>query len=238
MPAAALVVSQVSKAFQEGGRTREVLRAASFEVGAGELVALLGRSGSGKSTLLNLIAGIDRPSSGTIAIDGREISSMGERERTIFRRTRVGFVFQFFNLIPTLTVEENVRLPIELAGGAPARARAEARRLLEAVALGDRGGEFPDHLSGGEQQRVAIARALVHAPAVVLADEPTGALDAETGRLVLGLLVDLARGRRTTVILVTHSDEVARAADRVLVLRAGRVVAAETPGAGGTAGAA
>jgi putative ABC transport system ATP-binding protein len=222
---AAVSVSQVSRAFQEGGggRTREVLRGLSFEVAAGELVALLGRSGSGKSTLLNLIAGIDRPSSGTISIDGQRVSSMDERQRTLFRRARIGFVFQFFNLIPTLTVEENVRLPIEIGGGGVTWARAEARRLLEAVRLGDRGGEFPDRLSGGEQQRVAIARALVHGPAVVLADEPTGALDLETGRLVLGLLVDLSRRRRTTVILVTHSDEVARAADRVLVLRDGKM---------------
>jgi putative ABC transport system ATP-binding protein len=220
---ATVSVAQVKRAFREGGRTREVLRGLSFDVAAGELVALLGRSGSGKSTLLNLIAGIDRPDGGRIVIDGRELSALDERERTLFRRARIGFVFQFFNLISTLTVEENVRLPLELAGVRAAAARGEARRLLQAVELGDRAGEFPDHLSGGEQQRVAIARALVNAPAVVLADEPTGALDAETGRLVLGLFVELSRRHQTTVILVTHSDEVARAADRVLVMKDGQL---------------
>jgi putative ABC transport system ATP-binding protein len=223
-PMAAVSVEGVSRAFQEGGRTRDVLRDLSFAVARGELVALLGRSGSGKSTLLNLIAGIDRPSVGRIVIDAREISRMSERERTLFRRVHVGFVFQFFNLISTLTVEENVRLPLELAGASVAGSRAEAVRLLAAVELGDRGGQFPDRLSGGEQQRVAIARALVNSPAVVLADEPTGALDAETGRLVLSLLVDLSRRRGTTVILVTHSAEVARAADRVLTLEDGKIV--------------
>jgi putative ABC transport system ATP-binding protein len=222
---AAVSVAQVNRAFQEGGRTRDVLKGVSFEVQRGELCALLGRSGSGKSTLLNLIAGIDRPSSGQIRVEDQEISAMDERARTLFRRDRIGFVFQFFNLLATLTVEENVRLPLELGGAPAAAARAEAMRWLSAVGLGDRGAQFPDRLSGGEQQRVAIARALVHAPAVVLADEPTGALDAETGRMVLGLLVDLARRQQMTVILVTHSDEVARAADRVLVLTDGVIAA-------------
>jgi putative ABC transport system ATP-binding protein len=241
-PMVAVSVARVSRAFQEGGRTRDVLRDVSLEAQRGEVVALLGRSGAGKSTLLNLIAGIDRPTTGRITIEGQEISAMDERARTLFRRSRVGFVFQFFNLVATLTVEENVRLPLEL-GGAPASvARAEAQRWLQAVGLGDRGAQFPDRLSGGEQQRVAIARALVNAPAVVLADEPTGALDAETGRAVLNLLVDLARNPRSpptpdrstseadlarrrpaTVILVTHSEEVARAADRVLVLSDGGI---------------
>jgi putative ABC transport system ATP-binding protein len=224
-PMPGVSVAQVSRAFQEGGRTRDVLRALSFDVGQGELVALLGRSGSGKSTLLNLIAGIDRPTAGRIVIDGQDVSAMDERARTLFRRDHIGFVFQFFNLISTLTVEENVRLPLELAGASVSSARIAARRLLEAVQLGDRGGQFPDRLSGGEQQRVAIARALVNQPAVVLADEPTGALDAETGRLVLGLLIELSRGRKATVILVTHSAEVARATDRVLVLEDGTIVA-------------
>ena len=231
---AAVSVAEIRRAFREGGRSRDVLRGLSFDVAAGELVALLGRSGSGKSTLLNLIAGIDRPDGGRIVIDGQELSAMDERRRTLFRRSRIGFVFQFFNLISTLTVEENVRLPLELAGTPVAVARDEARRLLRAVELGDRGREFPDHLSGGEQQRVAIARALVNAPAVVLADEPTGALDAETGRLVLGLFVDLARRQRAAVILVTHSAEVARAADRVLVLVDGKIPATPAPVPAGT----
>lgn len=219
----ALVVSELVKSFDQPGGPREVLRGASLTIQTGELVALVGRSGSGKSTLLNLVAGIDRPSSGRIAIDGVEVSALSERARSIFRRQHVGFVFQFFNLIPTLTVEENVRLPLELGRAAAPADRARARELLEAVGIGDRPRAFPDELSGGEQQRVAIARALVHQPALLLADEPTGALDVETGRRILQLLVDLGRGRRTTVLLVTHSDEVARAADRTLVVEEGFV---------------
>jgi putative ABC transport system ATP-binding protein len=218
-----VALRSISKAFEEGDRRREVLTDLSLDVAAGEVVALVGRSGSGKSTLLNVIAGIDRPTAGTITVDGQPVSALGERERTLFRRHRLGFVFQFFNLLPTLTVEENVLLPLELVGRGHERARVA--RLLEAVGLGDRGGAFPDRLSGGEQQRVAVARALAHDPAVVLADEPTGALDDETGRTVLALLMNLAREQRRTVILVTHSQEVARAADRVLVLDSGRLMA-------------
>jgi len=214
----------VSKAFDEGGRRREVLRELSLTVAPAELVALLGRSGSGKSTLLNLIAGIDRPSAGKISVDGVAISDLTDRDRTLYRRRDVGFVFQFFNLLPTLTVEENVLLPLELIGqGRDGASRAKVSRLLEAVGLGDRGGAWPDRLSGGEQQRVAVARALVHGPGLVLADEPTGALDGETGKAVLALLVNLARQRGRTVILVTHSDEVAAVADRVVVLDSGRI---------------
>ena len=230
-PMPALVVSELVKSFEEPGGRREVLRGASLTIDAGELVALVGRSGSGKSTLLNLVAGIDRPSSGRISIDGVEVSALGERARSIFRRRHIGFVFQFFNLIPTLTVEENVRLPLELGRAAVAADRARARELLGAVGLGDRPRAFPDQLSGGEQQRVAIARALVHQPALLLADEPTGALDRETGSRVLQLLIELGRGRRTTVLLVTHSDEVAQAADRTLVVEEGIVKPRSLPGA-------
>jgi putative ABC transport system ATP-binding protein len=214
----------VSKSFDEAGRRREVLRDVSLAVDPGEVVALLGRSGSGKSTLLNLIAGIDRPSGGRVLVDDADVGALGERERTLWRRGAVGFVFQFFHLLPTLTVEENVLLPLELAERGHA-ARAEARRWLEAVGLGDRGGSFPDRLSGGEQQRVAVARALAHDPKLVLADEPTGALDGTTGRAVLQLLLGLARERRKTVLLVTHGAEIAAAADRVLVLESGRLEA-------------
>jgi putative ABC transport system ATP-binding protein len=221
-------VRQVRKAFAEGGRQREVLAGLSLTVAHAEIVALMGRSGSGKSTLLNVIAGIDRPDAGAVAVDGTVISVLPERERTIFRRRHVGFVFQFFNLLPTLTVAENVLLPLELVGrGRDAAARQEVAKLLDAVGLGDRGGSFPDRLSGGEQQRVAVARALVHQPSLVLADEPTGALDGETGAAVLALLIGLARQERRTVILATHSPQVARAADRVLVLDSGRL--AEAP---------
>ena len=221
-----VVVSDLTKSFDEGGASRDVLRGVSFEVRSGELVAIVGRSGSGKSTLLNLIAGIDRPSGGSVRIGGRDISALNERDRTLFRRASVGFVFQFFNLLPTLTVEENVRLPLELGSGSRGAGREPARKLLGAVGLGDRAHDFPDHLSGGEQQRVAIARALVHEPALVLADEPTGALDAENGGRILELLVNLARQGGTTVLLVTHSADVARAADRTLVVEAGSIARA------------
>jgi putative ABC transport system ATP-binding protein len=220
---AALAISELVKSFDEAGKRREVLRGASMTVGAGELVALVGRSGSGKSTLLNLVAGIDRPSSGRISINDVEVSALSERERSLFRRRHIGFVFQFFNLIPTLTVEENVRLPLELGRAAAGADRARVRELLGAVGLGDRPSAFPDQLSGGEQQRVAIARALVHRPALLLADEPTGALDSETGDHVLQLLIELGRGGRTTVLLVTHSEQVAGAADRTLLVEDGVV---------------
>jgi putative ABC transport system ATP-binding protein len=204
-----------------------VLEGLSLEVGEGEIVALMGRSGSGKSTLLNVIAGIDRPDGGAVAVDGAVVSALPERERTLFRRHQVGFVFQFFNLLPTLTVAENVLLPLELVGRSrQPGARQLVTSLLDAVGLGDRGGAFPDRLSGGEQQRVAVARALVHQPSLVLADEPTGALDGETGRAVLALLIDLARRARRTVVLATHSPEVARVADRVFVLESGRLAEA------------
>jgi putative ABC transport system ATP-binding protein len=215
-------VHSITKAFEEGGRRREVLCDLSLAVAPGEVVALVGRSGSGKSTLLNVIAGIDRPSAGSIAVDGELVSALGERERTLFRRRRLGFVFQAFNLLPTLTVAENVLLPLELVGRG--NDRAQVGRLLAAVGLEDRAGAFPDRLSGGEQQRVAVARALAHDPGLVLADEPTGALDGQTGQTVLELLLGLARDGRRSVILVTHSREVARAADRVLVLESGRLV--------------
>jgi putative ABC transport system ATP-binding protein len=221
---AVLDVRDLHKTFVEGEATREVLRGASFVVNPGELVALVGRSGSGKSTLLNLIAGIDRPTAGEVWVAGEALGRLSERQRTLVRREKIGFVFQFFNLLPTLTLVENVLLPRELGGrGADAQARADALRLLDAVGLADRAAAFPDHLSGGEQQRASLARALIHEPALVLADEPTGALDAETGNRVLALFVTMARERGTSVVLVTHSGEVAAAADRVLRLDGGVV---------------
>jgi putative ABC transport system ATP-binding protein len=223
----AIRLDGVSKSFAEAGGTREVLREISLVVAPGELVALVGRSGSGKSTLLNLVAALDRPSAGTIAVGGQDLGTLDDRGRTLFRRRQVGFVFQFFNLLPTLTVEENVLLPLELIGqrarGHEARSRAAA--LLAKVGLQDRAASYPDRLSGGEQQRIAVARALVHDPALVLADEPTGALDAETGRGVLQMLTALGREQGKAVLLVTHSDAIAHAADRVLVLESGRLAA-------------
>ncbi len=213
----------LSKAYQEGDRRRVVLENASAEFSRGEFVALVGRSGSGKSTLLNLVSGIDRPDAGQIWLDGRELTALGERERTLFRRSQIGFIFQFFNLIPTLTVLENVTLPLEL-NGIPARAaRAAAEPLLDAVGLLDRAKTFPDKLSGGEQQRVAIARALIHDPALVLADEPTGNLDETTGQTVLALLDRLTRQAGKNLLMVTHSLESAAWADRVFHLRDGKL---------------
>jgi putative ABC transport system ATP-binding protein len=215
-------LDRVSKSFEEAGRRRVVLHEASAAFGQGELIALLGRSGSGKSTLLNLISGIDTPDSGEISVGGRALTGLSERERTLFRRTSVGFIFQFYNLVPTLTVFENLLLPLELNGRAAERARAEA--LLDQVGLADRAGAYPDRLSGGEQQRVAVARALVHDPLLVLADEPTGNLDAETGAGVLRLLDTLTRRAGKTLLMVTHSAEIASAADRVFRIAEGHLV--------------
>jgi putative ABC transport system ATP-binding protein len=214
----------VSKGYREGGRLHRVLVEVDAGIRQGEIVVLIGRSGSGKSTLLNLVSGIDLPDAGDVLVDGRAVNRMTERDRTLHRRDHVGFVFQFFNLIPTLTVMENLLLPLELAGRTGKDDAAHAAALLERVGLADRGSSYPDRLSGGEQQRVAVARALVHEPPLVLADEPTGNLDLETGRKVLELLDELVRNSGKTMIMVTHSREVVGLADRLLTLRDGRLV--------------
>jgi putative ABC transport system ATP-binding protein len=213
----------LSKAYQEGDRRRVVLQEASASFRQGEFVALLGRSGSGKSTLLNVISGIDRPDGGQVWVDSQELTAMNERDRTLFRRKHIGFVFQFFNLIPTLTVLENITLPVELNGASTKAARQQSEPLLDAVGLLDRASTYPDKLSGGEQQRIAIARALVHDPELVLADEPTGNLDENTGESVLGLLDRLTRQAGKNLIMVTHSAESAAWADRVFHLREGKL---------------
>jgi putative ABC transport system ATP-binding protein len=213
----------LTKCFMEGGRSRLVLNGADAAVRRGELVAIIGKSGSGKSTLLNLISGIDRADSGQIFLDGHELTRMDDHQRTLFRRQKIGFIFQFFNLLPTLRVIENVTLPLELNGVDNRQARRRAEELLKAVGLHDRLNTFPDRLSGGEQQRVAIARALVHDPILVLADEPTGNLDEETGRQVLELLDHLTRKVQKNLLMVTHSQEAASISDRVLCLREGRL---------------
>jgi len=217
-------LENLSKSYQEGGRNRPVLQGASASFEKGELVAILGKSGSGKSTLLNLISGVDLADSGRICVDGRELTLLNDRQRTLFRRRQIGFIFQFFNLIPTLSVLENVALPAELGGLSQQDARLRAEPLLDAVDLLDRRDTFPDRLSGGEQQRVAIARALVNDPLIVLADEPTGNLDEETGAGVLALLDRLTRQAGKNMILVTHSQEAASYADRILYLREGKLV--------------
>jgi putative ABC transport system ATP-binding protein len=217
-------LENLSKSYQEGGRIRKVLYEANASFSRGEFVAILGKSGSGKSTLLNLISGIDLAESGAIWLNGLNLTGLDDRQRTLFRRQNIGFVFQFFNLIPTLTVLENVALPAELAGKNPQSARQAAEPLLEAVGLQDRLETFPDRLSGGEQQRVAIARALVNDPLLVLADEPTGNLDETTGKQVLALLDRLTRQAGRNLILVTHSQDAAGYADRIIYLRDGKLV--------------
>ena len=219
----------VTKAYREGDAERVVLRGVDAAIHRGELCVLVGRSGSGKSTLLNLIGGIDVPTAGEILVDGLALARATESARTLFRRRHVGFVFQFFNLIPTLTVEENLRLPLELNGRPRETARARVRSVLADVGLVDRESAFPEHLSGGEQQRVAVARALVHEPLLVLADEPTGNLDLDTGRRVLELLDRLTRRAGRTMVMATHSQEVVGLADRIFHLQDGRLV--EAPGA-------
>jgi putative ABC transport system ATP-binding protein len=221
----------VTKTYREGGVDRAVLRGVDATICRGELCVLIGRSGSGKSTLLNLIGGIDVPTAGEVVVDGTSLARAGEATRTLFRRRRVGFVFQFFNLIPTLTVEENLRLPLELNDLRGDAAATRVQTLLSEVDLADRGSAFPEQLSGGEQQRVAVARALVHEPSLVLADEPTGNLDLETGRQVIDVLDRLTRRAGRTMVMATHSAEVVGIADRVFRLQDGRLVEArEAPG--------
>ncbi|HEX3844065.1 MAG TPA: ABC transporter ATP-binding protein [Steroidobacteraceae bacterium] len=222
-----IVIRQLCRSFTEGTGAHRVLDGADARIEAGEVVAIVGRSGSGKSTLLNLVSGIDQADSGEVMIGGRRVTSMREPERTLFRRVHLGFVYQFFNLIPTLDVEENVRLALELNGVRGAAARRRSVAVLAEVGLGDRLRSAVDRLSGGEQQRVAIARALVHEPAVLLADEPTGNLDEETASQVLRVLLFLTRSRATTLLVVTHDPSLARSADRVLELREGKLVATD-----------
>ena len=212
------------KDFSEAGQVRTVLNSINLSIGYGEFAVLLGNSGSGKSTLLNLISGIEKPTSGAISVQGVPITAFRERERTLFRRDHLGFVFQFFNLIPTLTVLENVTLPQELAGRDVQAAQEAALELLEQAGLADRRDTFPDKLSGGEQQRVALARALVHNPMLVLADEPTGNLDEETGQRVMDLLLDLTQRKGKTLIMATHNPNIARLADRTFRINDGKIV--------------
>jgi len=212
------------KSYREGGRLHVVLDGASAAIAGGERVAILGPSGSGKSTLLNLISGTDLPDAGTVCVDGVDVTALTELERTLFRRRHVGFVFQFFNLLPTLTVLENLLLPLELTGSLGPDGEGRARGLLERVGLADRADTFPDRLSGGEQQRIALARALVHRPGLLLADEPTGNLDQDMAESVGELLEELATSQGTTLVVVTHSRELAARMDRTLRVDHGRLV--------------
>ncbi len=224
LQAAAIELRGLSKRYQEGESERVVLEAVDLSIAPGQFVVLLGQSGSGKSTLLNLIGGIDTPSSGTVRIGGVDLTALDERRRTLFRRDRIGFIFQFFNLIPTLSVLENVTLPGELAGLPRPALETGAMELLGRVGLADRASAMPDRLSGGQQQRVAIARALLHQPLLILADEPTGNLDEHTGEQVLQLLIDLTRRQGRTLIMATHNAAIAERADRVLRVQEGHLL--------------
>jgi len=212
----------VSKTVMSGSEPLTILHPLSLQIQRGQFLAIAGPSGSGKSTLLGLIAGLDAPTAGEVIIDGTNITTLGEDALARLRGEKIGFVFQFFHLIPSLTAYENIAVPMEIAGAADSRRRAE--RLLDEVGLVGRAHHYPSQLSGGEQQRVALARALANDPAIVLADEPTGNLDTANGRHIMDLLRGIHQTRHTTVVLVTHDAELAAAAESRLVLRDGRVV--------------
>ena len=216
-----LELDKVSKVYENGAQRIEALRDVSLAADSGDFIAVMGPSGGGKSTLLHLIGGMDRPTHGTIRLKGRDLTSLNEEDLARVRRTQVGFIFQFFNLLPTLTVIENVALPLTLDGWREREALERARRLLDRVGLGKRETHRPAQLSGGEMQRAAVARAVICEPAIVLADEPTGNLDSENGEHVLCLLEELNRELGITVILATHSIEATRSARRVIRLRDG-----------------
>jgi putative ABC transport system ATP-binding protein len=217
-----IAVANLTKTFA-GPRPRRVFESITFSVDRGEFVAIVGESGIGKSTLLNLVAGLERGDSGSITVDGVELSSLSDDALTLMRRNRMGFVFQSFHVLPYLTVAQNVALPLELKGHHGANAQSRTTEMLRAVGLDERGQSMPRELSGGELQRVAIARALVHRPAIVLADEPTGNLDPDSAAQVIALLRECAKSNGATVMLATHSQMAAAAADRVLALTSNSV---------------
>lgn len=208
----------VTRMYQSGENKQLALDHVNMELNEGEFVVILGPSGAGKSTLLNMLGGLDSPTEGTIIVDGKDISTLTGDELAEYRAAKVGFVFQFYNLIPTLTVEENVKLVKEIAADA-----LEADKVLEEVGLGEHLKKFPSQLSGGEQQRVSIARALAKNPKVLLCDEPTGALDSETGVMVLKLLLKMTREYGKTIVIVTHNQNIAQMADRVIHVRSGKI---------------
>ena len=214
-----ITLEGVSKSYEQGGRRQTVLDGVDAAFPAGEVTVLLGKSGSGKSTLLNMLGGIDTADAGRITVAGHEVSAMNDRELTLFRRRTVGYVFQFFHLLPALTALENITLPQELDGRSASAVRRRAQHLLERVGLSGKADALPETLSGGEQQRVAIVRALAHDPTVLLADEPTGNLDAATGEQVLRLLLELTREAGKTLVMATHSHDVLPHADRVFEVR-------------------
>ena len=223
-----IVVKNLVKTIETPSHRVEILRGISFEVPAAQVVAFMGPSGSGKSTLLGMLAGLDWPTSGSVSVDGIEITELGEDELATIRGRKMGFVFQSYQLMPTLTALENILLPAEMLGDGANGALGRARELLEGVGLLDREDHYPAQLSGGEQQRVAIARAFMMEPAVLLADEPTGNLDSTNGKHILELLLRLNRVRGTTLVLVTHDQELASHADRRIEMRDGQIVRDES----------
>ena len=217
-------LNHVSKHYEEGSDNREILTDINAEIKTTEVVSFIGKSGIGKSTLLNLISGIDVCDSGDITIDGVFINKLSDTKRTLFRRKNIGFVFQFFNLVSTLTIEENIALTLKLNKFDPETTNQTVDRLLEHVGLLDRKKSFPDKLSGGEQQRIAVARALSHNPKLIIADEPTGNLDTNNSSMLMGLLVSLAKEYGTTIIIATHSDEVLKYSDRIMSIESGILI--------------
>ncbi len=218
-------IENLSKFYGAGSNAIAALHDVNLTIQTGEFITLYGRSGSGKSTLLNLISGIDQPASGKIFVDGVEVTAMDENRLTLFRRNRIGFVFQFFNLLPTLTVLENVLLPGQLNSHSASKLRERGMSLLTQLGIADRWKALPDQISGGQQQRVALARALINDPSIILADEPTGNLDSETGLHILEILKNLSQKQGKTILLATHSFEAARFANRIFQIKDGALIA-------------
>ena len=217
-----LQTTDLVKTYGEGDTCVHALRGVNFTVDKGEFVAIVGTSGSGKSTLLHMLGGLDNPTSGTVTIDGKELGNMKDEERTIFRRRKIGFVFQSFNLVPVLSVYENIVLPVELDGGKVDASYVE--EIIHTLGLDEKVNAYPNQLSGGQQQRVAIARALAAAPAIILADEPTGNLDSKTSQDVLGLLKVIGERFGQTIVMITHNEEIAQMADRIIRIEDGQIV--------------
>lgn len=218
-----IVIHLVKASRSYGSPPVTALDAVSLSINRGEFVAITGPSGSGKSTLLNLLGGLDHPTSGEVIVDGVHLESARDRELTLYRRTKLGIVFQFFNLLPSMSVAENVEMPLLLRGDPPSKVRAAALEMLDLVSMTHRANHFPHQLSGGEMQRAAIARALIHTPSLLLADEPTGNLDSGNASQVLEVMAKIASRRTTTVIMVTHSDSVAALADRRIHMMDGHI---------------
>ncbi len=217
-----LQTTDLVKTYGEGDTTVHALRGVNLTVDKGEFVAIVGTSGSGKSTLLHMLGGLDNPTSGTVTIDGKQLGNMKDEERTIFRRRKIGFIFQSFNLVPVLSVYENIVLPVELDGGKVDASYVE--EIIHTLGLDEKVNAYPNQLSGGQQQRVAIARALAAAPAIILADEPTGNLDSKTSQDVLGLLKVIGERFGQTIVMITHNEEIAQMADRIIRIEDGQIV--------------